>query len=112
MDNVFILRVWRSLECEAMYLHEIADGFAALRLTRDWVRLYDAERPHAALDGQTPADAYGGETPVDMMDNPLRALPISPQSISSNREILSSGFCQPEHQPENTSTKPPSCPKR
>ena len=27
MDNIFIERLWRSLEYEAIYLHEIADGF-------------------------------------------------------------------------------------
>ena len=28
MDNIFIERLWRSLEYEAVYLHEIADGFS------------------------------------------------------------------------------------
>ena len=27
MDNIFIERLWRSLKYEAIYLHEIADGF-------------------------------------------------------------------------------------
>ena len=29
MDNIFIERLWRSLKYEAIYLHEIADGYAA-----------------------------------------------------------------------------------
>ena len=29
MDNIFIERLWRSLKYEAVYLHEIADGFQA-----------------------------------------------------------------------------------
>ena len=29
LDNVFIERLWRSLKYEAVYLHELADGFAA-----------------------------------------------------------------------------------
>ena len=29
LDDVFIERLWRSLKYEAIYLHEIADGFAA-----------------------------------------------------------------------------------
>ena len=80
MDNIFIERLWRSLKYEAVYLHEIADGFQARRLIGDWVRFYNLERPHAALDGRTPAEAYRGDPPVDMMDKPLRALPTSPQA--------------------------------
>ena len=29
LDNVFIERLWRSLKYEAVYLHELADGFIA-----------------------------------------------------------------------------------
>ena len=32
LDNVFIERLWRSLKYEAVYLHELADGFAAERV--------------------------------------------------------------------------------
>ena len=86
MDNIFIERLWRSLKYEAIYLHEIADGYAARCLIREWVRFYNVERPHLALDGRTPAEAYRGEPPVDMMDKPLRALPTSPQAQQQQRE--------------------------
>ena len=88
MDNILIERLWRSLKYEAIYLHEIADGPTARRLIRDWVRFYNLERPHAALDGRTPAEAYGGETPVDMMDKPIRALPTSPQAQQQQEDRL------------------------
>ena len=32
LDNVFIERLWRSLKYEAVYLHELTDGFAAERV--------------------------------------------------------------------------------
>ena len=80
LDNIFIERLWRSLEYEAVYLHELADGFEAERVIDDWIGFYNSERPHSALGGQTPAEAYRGEPPVDMMDKPLRALPTSPQA--------------------------------
>ena len=32
LDNVFIERLWRSLKYEAVYLHEMTDGFAAERV--------------------------------------------------------------------------------
>ena len=34
LDNVFIERLWRSLKYEAVYLHELEDGFAAQRGAR------------------------------------------------------------------------------
>ena len=86
MDNIFIERLWRSLKYEAIYLHEIADGLTARRLIRDWVRFYNAERPHSSLDGRTPAEAYRDGPPVDMMDKPLRALPTSPQAQQQQQE--------------------------
>ena len=35
LDNVFIERLWRSLKYEAVYLHELADGFEAEAGDRD-----------------------------------------------------------------------------
>ena len=47
-------------------LHESADGFQARRLIGDWVRFYNLERAHSALDGRTPAEADRGDPPVEM----------------------------------------------
>ncbi len=80
MDNIFIERLWRSLKYEAVYLHELADGFAAERVIDGWVNFYNTERPHSALDGRTPLETYRDEEPVDMMDKPLRALTTYPQA--------------------------------
>jgi putative transposase len=77
LDNIFIERLWRSLKYEAVYLHEMTDGFAAERVIGDWIAFYNTERPHSALGGATPAEAYAAR-PVDMMDN--EALPTSPQA--------------------------------
>ena len=79
LDNVFIERLWRSLKYEAVYLREMTDGFAAERVIGQWIAFYNTERPHSALDGQTPAEAYSTGRPVDMMDN-ASALPTSPQA--------------------------------
>ncbi len=80
LDSVFIERLWRSLKYEAVYLHDLADGFEAERVINAWMVFYNTERPHSALAGRTPAEAYRGEQPVDMMDKPLRALTTSPQA--------------------------------
>ena len=58
MDNIFIERLWRSLKQEAVYLHEITNGFQAKRIIDNWIEFYNAERPHTALDKRTPDIAY------------------------------------------------------
>lgn len=79
MDNIFIERLWRSLKYEAVYLHELTDGFTAERVIGEWIGFYNTERPHSALAARTPAEAYGIDKPVDMMDK-ASALPTSPQA--------------------------------
>ncbi len=92
MDNIFIERLWRSLKYEAACLHEIAGGFTARRIIGEWIDFYNADRPHTALGGRTPAEAY--------------------RRSSSNRKIDSRGFWRPELQPEYTLALPPRCQKR
>ena len=84
--NILIEQLWLSLEYEATSLHEIAVGFTDRRPIRDRAVFCNAERPHTALDGRTPAEARRSETPVDLMDKPLRALPTSPQAQQQQRE--------------------------
>ena len=62
LDNIFIERLWRSLKQEAVYLHELQDGFEAKRVIDSWIRFYNAERPHTALEKQTPDHAYFDQT--------------------------------------------------
>ncbi len=87
MDNIFIERLWRSLKYEAVYLHELSDGFKAERVIGDWIDFYNTERPHSALGGRTPAEAYGAERSVDMMDKAI-ALPTSPQAQQQQQDLL------------------------
>jgi putative transposase len=58
MDNIFIERLWRSLKYEAVYLHELTDGFKAERVIGEWIDFYNTERPHSVHNGQTPVEAY------------------------------------------------------
>ena len=87
MDNIFIERLWRSLKYEAVYLHELIDGFRAERVIGDWIDFYNSERPHSALAGRTPAEAYAAGRPVDMMDK-ARALPTSPQAQQHRQDVI------------------------
>jgi len=69
------------------YLHELTDGFKAERVIGAWIDFYNTERPHSALDGQTPAEVYGAEQPVDMMDKTI-ALPTSPQAQQHQQNVI------------------------
>jgi putative transposase len=87
MDNIFIERLWRSLKYEAVYLHELTDGFAAERVIGEWVDFYNNERPHSALAGRTPAEAHGAGLPVDMMDK-AHALPTYPPAQQRQQDVI------------------------
>ncbi len=87
MDNIFIERLWRSLKYEAVYLHELTDGFKAEQVIGDWVNFYNTERPHSVHDGQTPAEAYGNGRPMDMMDKAI-ALTTSPQAQQQQQDVI------------------------
>ena len=79
MDNVFIERPWRSLQYEAVYLHELTDGFVAERVIGEWFNFHDTERPHSSFDGQTPAETYGATRPMDKRTTGCAGLTTFPQ---------------------------------
>lgn len=58
LDNVFVERLWRSLKYEEVYLNAYADVREAWRGLGRWLRFYNLERPHQALDYQTPMHVY------------------------------------------------------
>jgi putative transposase len=87
MDNIFIERLWRSLKYEAVYLHELTDGFKAERIIGEWIDFYNTEQPHSSLGGRTPAEAYGATRSVDMMDK-AHALPTSPQAQQQQQNMI------------------------
>ncbi len=87
MDNIFIERLWRSLKYEAVYLHELTDGFKAEGIIGEWIDFYNTERPHSALDGRTPAEAHVAGRPVDMVDKP-DGLPTYPQAQQQQQDVI------------------------
>jgi len=52
LNNIFIERLWRSLKQEAVYLHELTDGFVAKQVIEDWIKFYNTDRPHTALKNE------------------------------------------------------------
>jgi len=59
-DNIFTERFWRSLKYEEVYLHDYASPREARQGIADYIRLYNTERPHQALDYRRPIQLYQG----------------------------------------------------
>jgi len=55
---VAVERLWRSLKYEEVYLNDYADVAEAKRRLNAYLRFYNEERLHQALDYQTPGDVY------------------------------------------------------
>lgn len=60
MDNIFTERLWRSLKYEDVYIKDYETVRQATEGIRDYLNLYNYERPHQSLKYQTPAEIYFG----------------------------------------------------
>lgn len=58
-DNIFTERLWRTLKYEEVYLHDYASPKEAHHQLANYIRFYNFERPHQALEYRTPAQLYG-----------------------------------------------------
>jgi len=54
-DNIFTERLWSTVKYEEVYLHEYASPKEAYHNLSRYIYFYNYERPHQALDYQTPA---------------------------------------------------------
>ncbi len=79
--------LWRSLKYEAVYLHELADGFAAQRVIGTWMDFYNSIRPHSALAGATPTEAYENGGPLDQTDQP-HGSPAPPPAQQEQQDMI------------------------
>lgn len=58
LDNILTERLWRSVKYEEVYLHDYANPKEAYQGLSHYFDFYNHERPHQALDYQTPAAIY------------------------------------------------------
>jgi putative transposase len=58
VDNIFTERLWRTIKYEEVYLHEYSTPREARQSLGQYIEFYNHERPHQALDYQTPAAVY------------------------------------------------------
>ena len=57
-DNLFIERLWRTVKYEEVYLKAYRDGKEARTGIGNYLRFYNAERPHQILGYRTPAEVF------------------------------------------------------
>jgi putative transposase len=65
-DNVFVERLWRSVKYEEVYLHAYESVQAARQGLSRYLCFYNQQRPHTALDGQTPDSVYFNSLPLTL----------------------------------------------
>ena len=58
LDNVFVERLWRSVKYENIYLNDYQSVAELIRGLINYFEFYNHQRPHSALDGQTPAEVH------------------------------------------------------
>lgn len=58
MDNIFVERLWRTVECENTYLNECVSVLALTTGLRSRFSSHNAERSHQGLGYQTPDEAH------------------------------------------------------
>lgn len=96
LDNIFIERLWRSIKYEEVHLKAYADGREARAGIGSWIKFYNEERPHQAMDNQMPMAVWRAgikkiEAAARAVDMPLRldnanALPTYPQQQKQQAE--------------------------
>ena len=63
-DNVFVERLWKRIKYEEVYLHAYETVGAAHQGLERYLTFYNQQRPHRALDGQTPDGVYFDHLPT------------------------------------------------
>ncbi len=57
-DNIFVERLWWTLKHQYIYLHSFDTGKALRQGLGEWIRYYNYDRGHSALDDRTPDEVY------------------------------------------------------
>jgi putative transposase len=83
LDNIFIERLWRSLKYEEVFIKAYASVGEARGGIGGWLAFYNNERPHQALDYQTPSAVFS-EPACDHVDNASASLSRYPHGHRHN----------------------------
>ena len=85
LDNIFIERLWRSLKYEEVFTKAYTSVASARLGIGAWLRFYNEERKHQALDYRTPREIYASIRACGDVHN-ARALHTSPQVQQPQQE--------------------------
>ena len=69
LDNLFVERLWRTVKYEEVYLKAYAGGREAKAGLDAYFRFYNTQRPHQALEYQTPAEVYTSGSEADVVQS-------------------------------------------
>jgi len=58
LDNIFVERLWRTIQYEEVYLNDYKTVSEARAGLGRFIRFYNHERLHQALDYRTPSELY------------------------------------------------------
>jgi putative transposase len=61
LDNILTERLWRTVKYEEVYLQEYVSPRDAREGLTGYLRFYNEERVHQALEYRTPAEVYFGK---------------------------------------------------
>jgi len=98
LDNIFIERLWRSLKYEEVFIKAYATVAEARVGIGGYLTLYNDERPHQALDYQTPREVFeAGLWICGRSASPTGcASPMFPPGLEASPGVLGNmGKCSP-----------------
>jgi len=87
LDNIFIERLWRSLKYEEVFIKAYTTVMEARLGIGAWLRFYNDERKHQALDYRTPREIFAATSACGYVHN-ARALHTSPQAQQQERDSI------------------------
>jgi len=89
LDNIFIERLWRSLKYEEVFIKAYGSVPEARIGIGEWLRFYNDERPHQALDYRTPTAVFHGAA-YNHVDNASASLSRYPHDYrhNNNKKVL------------------------
>lgn len=71
-DNIYVERLWRAFKYECVFLHEFKTVEEFEKALIEYIKFYNSERPHQALNYHTPQQVYDfGKIPTkrELFDN-------------------------------------------
>ena len=71
LDNIFTERLWRTIKHEEVSLKEYATPREARHGLSRYIQFYNQERPHQALQYQTPAAVYSMKKGSSTLISPI-----------------------------------------